>query len=320
MTPGPAFDTSAIRLGRRRFLTLSAASAALPLMARRSWGFGSQVRKTMVGGIELTIVSDGHLTFPASLVAPAAPPEELAALFTAAFGAMPENVMPETNHALLRTGDDLVLIDNGSGNKFQPTAGRLLENLAINGVDPADVTKVIFTHAHPDHVWGTLADDGTLRLPNATFFVGGAEFDFWTNPDTLTMMPADFAPWVIGAARDLNAVAGKMVRVAEGDMVAPGISVIDTPGHTPGHISVLVEGGDGLIVIGDVAAIESVNVAHPEWVFGFDTDPDMGIATRKALLDRAATDGHRILGYHFTYPGLGYVERDGEGFRFVAEA
>ena len=95
--------------------------------------------------------------------------------------------------------------------------------------------------------------------------------------------------------------------------------MIDTPGHTPGHLSVLVEGGEGLIIGADVAPNEVVSLRHPDWAFGFDADPEQAIATRKALLDRAATDGTLYLGFHFTYPGVGRIERDGGGFRFVAD-
>ena len=131
-------------------------------------------------------------------------------------------------------------------------------------------------------------------------------------------MPEDLRPFAVGAQRDLGAVKERVTLVKDGDAVAPGVSVIDTPGHTPGHVALLVEGGDGLIVGADVTPHEVVSLRHPDWAFGFDADPEQGIATRKALLDRAATDGTLYLGFHFTYPGVGRIERDGGGFRFTA--
>jgi glyoxylase-like metal-dependent hydrolase (beta-lactamase superfamily II) len=226
-------------------------------------------------------------------------------------------VTPATNVTLIRTGDDLVLVDSGSGNKFQPTAGKLLENLAANDIAPESVTKVVFSHAHPDHIWGTLGDDGALAFPNAAYYVGRAEWDFWTDPDLPGKMPEEVRPFAIGAQRDLAAVKERVTLVKDGDAIAPGVSVIDTPGHTPGHIALFVEGDDGLIVGADVAANEFVSLPHPDWAFGFDADPEQGVATRKALLDRAATDGTAYLGFHFTYPGVGQVERDGAAYRFV---
>ena len=121
----------------------------------------------------------------------------------------------------------------------------------------------------------------------------------------------------LGAQRDLGAVEDRVTLVKDGDSVAPGVGVIDTPGHTPGHMSLLVEGGEGLILGADVNANEVVSLRHPDWAFGFDSDRDQAIATRKALLERAASDRMRYLGFHFTYPGVGFVERDGGAFRFV---
>jgi len=233
-------------------------------------------------------------------------------------GSLLETVEAGTNHALLRVGEDLILVDNGSGNKYQPTAGKLLDNLALNGVDPAKVTKVVFTHAHPDHIWGTLLDDGSLALPNATYYVGEAEFGFWSDPATETQMPEEFRSFAAGARRDLLAVQDRMQLVKEGDSIASGVSVLDTPGHTPGHISVVLEGDDGLIIAGDSIASEFVSIQRPDWAFGFDAIPELAIATRTALLDRMSTDGHRILGYHFTYPGVGFIERASDGYRYIA--
>ena len=88
-----------------------------------------------------------------------------------------------------------MLVDNGSGNKFQPTAGKLLENLAANGIEPGAVTKVVFSHAHPDHIWGTLKDDGTLTFPNAGYYVSGTEWDFWTDPDLPSQMKRTIGRW-----------------------------------------------------------------------------------------------------------------------------
>ena len=301
---------------RRRFLALSASAAAVPPLPSTGWAIGSETHSSMIGDVELTVLSDGSLTLPSGALAPAAPRKEFEALMTRTMGSLPETVEAGTNHALLRVGDDLILIDNGSGNKYQPTAGKLLENLALNGVDPAAVTKVVFTHAHPDHIWGTLLDDGSLALPNATYHVGETEFSFWSDPATENQMPDEFRAFAVGARRDLLAVQDRVQLVKEGDSIASAISVLDTPGHTPGHISVVVEGGDGLIIAGDSIASEFVSVQRPDWAFDFDAIPELAIATRTALLDRMAADSHRILGYHFAYPGIGHIERASEGFRY----
>lgn len=301
---------------RRRFLALSAAAAATPTLPSTGWAVGSETHSSMIGDVELTVLSDGSLTLPSGALAPAAPQDEFEALLTRTMGSLPETVEAGTNHALLRIGDDLILIDNGSGSKYQPTAGKLQNNLALNGIDPAEVTKVIFTHAHPDHIWGTLLDDGSLALPNATYYVGEKEFGFWSNPATENQMPDEFRSFAVGARRNLLAVQDRLQLVKEGDDIVSGISVLDTPGHTPGHIAVVVEEGEGLIIAADAIASEFVSVQRPDWAFGFDAIPEQAIASRTALLDRIASDGHRLLGYHFAYPGIGHIERTTDGYHY----
>lgn len=315
---GPVDFNASVRIDRRWFLAASGAAVlAGPVSGRWGFALAAEAHGFAQGAVEVTVLSDGHLVLPAAVLAPSAPPEELTALLTEIFGKPPATIEPAANVALLRSGDDLVLVDTGSGNRFQPTAGKLRDNLAANGIDPAGVTKVVFSHAHPDHVWGTVLDDGSLAFPNAGYYVGQAEWDFWTDPDLPGRMPEEMRPFALGAQRDLGAVKERVTLVREGDAIAPGVGVIDTPGHTPGHISLLVEGGEGLIVGGDVTPHAVVSLRRPDWAFGFDADPGQGVATRKALLDRAATEGHRLLSFHFAYPGVGLVERDGAAYRFV---
>ena len=320
MTSRTGSDLRFVRLGRRRFLALSGAALALPGLARGAWAHGSETHVFPMGDIEVTVVSDGHLVIPTSVIAANLTGAEHDAAVAEVLGSVQETFQPETNHALLRAGSDLVLVDTGSGPRFQPSAGKLLANLAFNGIDPGDVTKVVFTHAHPDHVWGTLLeDDKTLAFPNAEYFVGSAKFDFWTAPDIFTVLPADFHPFAEGAQRDLMAVTDRLTMVREGDAIVPGVTVIDTPGHTPGHVSLFVEGEPGLIITGDVIGDPAFNVSHPDWVFGFDFDPEMAIATRRSLLGRAAADGNQILSYHAPYPGVGTVAATDDGaFAFTA--
>lgn len=265
---------------------------------------------------ELTVLSDGRLTLPLNVLAPAATPEQLADI-ARRLSWTSGNAEPQANIALIRAGDDLILVDNGSGSGFQPTAGKLAENMKAAGIDPASVTKVVFTHAHPDHIWGTLAGD-RLLCPEAAYYLGAAEHDFWMNPDIFNQLPAELHDFAKGAQRDIGAVKDRLTLVKAGDAIIPGVEVIDTPGHTPGHISLVVEGGDGLIVTGDVTPNEIISLEHPDWAFGFDAMPDVAIQSRKALVDRAAVDGMQMLGYHWTYPGVGKAEKAGEAWRFVA--
>lgn len=303
-------------ISRRSFLAGGAALAGATLVPWNAFG-QSAPHSFMQGDFEVLVVSDGMLMLPLNVLAPEASPEQLSEI-AKRLGWTSGNAEASANIPLIKSGTDLILFDNGSGKDFQPTAGKLSENLAAAGIDPASVTKVAFTHAHPDHLWGTLAGDGALRFPNATYYVGQAEWDFWMNPEIFNQLPADFHGFAKGAQRDLGAIKDRVTMVKGGDSIVTGISVLDTPGHTPGHLSFEIAGGEGLIVTGDTMVNEIAHFEHPEWKFGFDADPDLAIKTRKTLVDRAAADKVKLLGYHFAYPGVGFAEKKDMAYRFVA--
>ena len=268
------------------------------------------------GAFDITVLSDGFITIPRDILLTDGAPGEQAALLTR-LDTAGDAVRPKANIPALRTGKDLILIDIGAGHKYQPTDGRLADNLAAAAINPGAVTKVVFSHAHPDHIWATLDESGRLRFPNAAYYVGAAEWDFWTDPDYLTKMPPALHEFARGAQRDLGAVRDRVVMLQPGDEVVTGLRALATPGHTPGHLSFEAEGGDGLLIAVDVANNEVVSFEHPDWRFGYDTDPDLAIRTRSKLLDRVAKDRTRLLGYHWAYPGVGFAERRGGGFHFT---
>ena len=304
-------------LSRRRFVAAAAALAATPLIPWKALALSQAPYTFTQGDFEVTVVSDGELALPIDAFLADATPDERVEIVKR-LGWTEPNGSPKTNHALLRKGDDVILLDTGSGTKFQPTAGKLLDNLKAAGVDPAAVTKVILTHGHPDHVWGTTDASGALRFPNASYYVGAAEWDFWMDPELINKVPAQMGDFVKGAQREFTAVKDKVTMIKPGDDVVTGIRALDTAGHTPGHLSFEVAGGEGLIVTVDSVLNDVIYFEHPEWKFGFDTVPDLAIQNRKALLDRAATDKIKLLGYHWTSPGVGLAERKGNAYVFVA--
>jgi glyoxylase-like metal-dependent hydrolase (beta-lactamase superfamily II) len=311
----PSSGGSRLALDRRRFIVGAAGLATAAGLPLRLWA--AEAPHTFKhGDFDITVVSDGHLVLPASVLAPEAPPEELRALLAAA-GTTGDEVMPATNAVIIRSSSELILVDTGSGTGFQPTAGKLMENLAAAGIDPASITKVVFSHAHPDHIWGTVADDGSLRFPNAAYVVSSAEWDFWMDPDLKSKMPAEMGGFVDGAQKHLEAVKDRVTMAKPGDEVVTGVALLDTAGHTPGHVSLEVAGGDGLIITVDSIANPYVFFPHPEWKFGFDADPDLAVENRKKLLDRAATDKMTMLGFHWPYPGLGRAERKDNAYRYI---
>ena len=299
-------------LSRRSLLAATAASLA----ARALPAFAASA-SFQHGAFAVTVVSDGHLVLPVSFLAPDAPPAERAALLKAA-GETGEQYHSPTNVTLIRAGADLILVDMGSGDRFMPSAGRLWDNLKAAGIDKGKINKVIFTHGHPDHLWGAVDELDDLVTPDASFYVASAEWDFWTGDNALRGLPAERAGFVTGARRNYAAIKPRVKMVKPGDDIVTGLRVIDTPGHTQGHISIELSGGDGLIVGGDVLTHPLISFRHPEWRPAADHVPDQAAATRRKLLDRLATDRSKLIGFHLPYPGVGMVERKDGVYRFVA--
>lgn len=303
------------KLSRRTLLVATAASIAtraLPALAAAPFSFKH-------GAFEVTVVSDGHLVLPTSFLAPDAPPAERDALLNAA-GETGEQYNSPTNVTLVRTTDDLILVDIGSGDRFMPSAGKLWDNLKAAGIDKARITKVIFTHGHPDHLWGTIDELDDLVTPDATFYVAAKEWDFWNSDNATRGLPAERAGFVTGARRNYTAIKDKVKMVKPGDEIVASLRLIDTPGHTQGHVSLELAGTDGLIVGGDALTHPLISFQHPEWRPTADHVPDQAAATRRKLLDRIATDRSRLIGFHLPYPGLGIVERKDTAYRFVPVA
>lgn len=312
--------TGSARPDRRRVLAglvLTGAAVAAPLAPRRAAAAQPPFRRK-VGAAEVMVVSDGVLNVPLAFVLPDTPREQAEALLTS-HGLPPAGGPSQTNVTLIRTGNDLVLIDTGAGANFQPTAGKLSENLEAAGIDPARITKVVFTHCHADHLWGAIDDLDEERFPNASYVVSGAEWDFWTDPNTFGRAPDWLKPMAQAAARILKRLEPKTERRKAGDSVAAGLTYVDSSGHTPGHMSVMIEnGGERLLVGGDVLTHPAISFTRPDWRIGADFDRDRAIATRKRTLDQLAADRTAFIGFHLPWPGHGLVERKDAAYRYVA--
>jgi glyoxylase-like metal-dependent hydrolase (beta-lactamase superfamily II) len=269
-----------------------------------------------LGTIEVTVVSDGTLAFPAeTLWGDRA--EDARDLLTATFHT-PRPVELQVNTVLVNTADKLVLIDAGCGvDKFQKTTGRLLGNLAAAGYAPGDIDMILFTHAHFDHLWGISdSENASLLFPSAEFIASEAEIAFWSNPELADKLPP--AQQARVTQTNLKLASRRLHLIKPGAEVAPGVTTFDTAGHTPGHISVHIgSGSEEILLTGDVVVGSEVPFLHPEWPFGFDIDVPKGIKTRMAFLDRAATDRTLVGSYHLPFPGFGHVVREGSGYRWL---
>ena len=314
MSAGTRWSGPAV--GRRDVLRLAGAAGALAV-SQFGAGRAFAVGRLALGDAEIVTVSDGSLTLPMSYSYGEAPKAELDALL-AANGMATDALRPDCNVTVLKRAGRVIAFDAGSGPNFMDTAGKLVANLAEAGIDPVDVTDVVFTHAHPDHIWGVTDDFDELVFSNAAYHIGQAEYDFWSSPDALQAVSADRQSFVVGAQGRFEAIRDRLTFLKPGKEVLPGIEAVATPGHTPGHLSYIVhDGADQLMVLGDALTQSLISFAHPDWPAGADQDQALAATTRKALLDRLAGDRARVIGYHFPHPAGGTVERAGGAYRFV---
>jgi glyoxylase-like metal-dependent hydrolase (beta-lactamase superfamily II) len=223
-----------------------------------------------------------------------------------------DDLAVSVNAYAIVTPDRLYLVDAGNGTIRGPGLGHLTRALAASGFRPEQVDAVLMTHMHGDHAAG-LAEGDRPVFPNAELIVSEQEQAFWAADGVLD----DMQRTQLDTARRGFAVhAGRVTAVAPGAEVAPGITMLALPGHTPGHVGYLIDGADPLLIWGDVVHVPALQVARPEWYFRFDADPDTAIATRRRALDRAAADGWRVAGAHLPFPGFARILRDGAGFAY----
>jgi glyoxylase-like metal-dependent hydrolase (beta-lactamase superfamily II) len=246
------------------------------------------------------------------------PKDTAADLHRTRFRAVPP--MLSVNAYLLHCADRLVLIDGGCGALFGPSAGQLTANLAAIGVQPADIDTVLVTHLHPDHVGGLVDGAGHAVFANAELVLHAAEPDYWSDPKVLAGASDGQEKQAVQLSLATLAAYRDRTRALTGGEALPGVSIVPAPGHTPGHSGwAIASGGDALLIWGDVVHLPGVQFAHPEAGMAFDVDGAQAIATRRRLMDMAASDGLRVAGMHMDFPGFGHVVRDGSGYAFIAE-
>jgi len=297
----------------KRGAALTAASFAVladvPVWAKAGLQLGSKT---------IDVVSDGRLTLPGRFVFADMPEGELQSILEK-YGVPKDQVMPDCNLTLVRDGDRTILFDVGAGPNFMPSAGKLSEALETLDVDPTDITDMVFTHAHPDHLWGVLDDFDEPLFPEARHLIGQAEWEYWMDPATVDTIGEARQAFAAGAMRNLKAIEDMAIFFKPGDEVLPGIEAHATYGHTPGHTSFEIRSGtESVMVIGDAITNHHVAFEKPGWEANSDQDRSMGAKTRTMLLDQLAAEKMKLIGFHLPYPGIGYAEKKDGAYRFVA--
>lgn len=228
------------------------------------------------------------------------------------------------NPQVINTGSKLVLIDAGNGvANFEPSkgaVGRTLQNLAAAGIDPKKIDVVLLSHLHPDHTNGIRAADGSIAFPNAEIMVPSVDWAFWMSDENAAKAQSNemMKNYFANVKKTFAGIEAKVTKYDWGKEVAPGITSIGTPGHTPGHTSFAVASGNSKILIqSDVTNIPEFFLRNPDWHVAYDVDGEMAQKTRHKFYDMAAAEKATVVGFHFTFPSIGHVEKDGTKYRLV---
>jgi glyoxylase-like metal-dependent hydrolase (beta-lactamase superfamily II) len=233
---------------------------------------------------------------------------------------LPGDALPITFTTLVlrRNGGGLTLIDTGNGDMGAPTSGHWMRNFRAAGFDPSQVETVVISHFHGDHINGLRLKDGTAVFPKAQVMVPAAEWAYWIDDARMNQAPEAMKGAFQGVRRVFGPIASDVKRYEADKEVVPGLTAIAAPGHTPGHTAYMLSSGSGkLMVMSDITNHPALFVRNPDWAAVFDMDADQARATRRRMLDMAATEKAQVSFYHAPFPATGHIAKDGNGFRFV---
>jgi glyoxylase-like metal-dependent hydrolase (beta-lactamase superfamily II) len=303
------------------FAKTAPAIAAAPLAEKQNASF----YRYNVGTHQVTVVCDGVATInlPDNYAAGASR-EDVNKVF--AENHLPTDKVTHTfNPVVVNTGSKLVVIDTGLGPdqvaQSNGKTGQFHANLAAANIDRAAVDTVIISHFHGDHINGLLAAENKPAFPNAEIMVPATEWKFWMDDGEMSKGMGN--PILEGNFKNIrrvfDALGRKVTQYESGRELAPGITSVASPGHTPGHNSFIVaSGADKVLVQVDITAGAAfLFVKHPEWNIATDVDKPLAQQTRRKMYDMAIAEKMPIQAFHAAFPGLVRVEKDGSGYRWI---
>jgi glyoxylase-like metal-dependent hydrolase (beta-lactamase superfamily II) len=309
-------------VSRRSLLALGAGLGATAVMdgsaLARAPKLGTQspyFHRFVLGNAEVTVVSDG----PLSLGDPkgtftGVPEDEMRKMLTDNF-LSPTSIVLEQNSPIVNMGDKLVLFDTGLGSAkgFGPTTGRQQKSMKEAGIKPEDIDAVVFSHAHPDHVGGVVDDNGKPLFPNAQYYLAQNDLEFWTDEGKGNGPLKDF---IAIARKNLLPVRDRIVFYKDGQEFLPGIQAMAAPGHT---IFMITSDGKSFAYTADLTHHQVLLLEKPRMEFTYDTDSKQAAASRVKVLDMLAANKIALISYHYPWPGLGHVVKNGDGFHYLPQ-
>ena len=269
-----------------------------------------------VGDFRCAVVCDGFYTYDAAPFFAGAAEHEFRAELERT-GITTERITTPYSSLLVNTGTHRILVDTGAGT-LAPTTGMLTENLRKAGVSPEEIDIVAITHAHPDHIGGVLDSDGKPRFPNARYCIPRREWELWFSEEVHEML-APSLDWLADFARTrLTPIESRTTVLEFGDEIVAGVTLLEAPGHTPGHGMVGFRSGSEKLLYASDAVVLPLHLEHPDWrPEMYDLDPDRADGTKRRVADMIAEDGRLAIFQHFPFPSLGRIERHGRAWRWI---
>ncbi len=261
--------------------------------------------RASIGDFEITVVSDGARPIPLPPRFVLNVPNEEVLKVAAAAGMPKGTVIGPFNPVVVNTGSKRIMIDTGYG-PLSPTVGKLPRSLAVAGIDPRTIDIVLISHMHGDHINGIKNPDGSLAFPNAEIKVPAVDWAFWMNDENMARVPEGFIKMSFGFTRKVfGDIEDRVTLYDWGKEVAPGITAIETAGHTPGHTSFVIQSGSSkLFFQADVSNVPDLFVRNPEWQLAFDTDPERGGRNAPPRLRHGGVGTHVHRRLSLPVPGL----------------
>src|SRR5215203_4990286 len=283
----------------------------------------ADVHRYKIGDIEVTVLSDGFRMVPVNgNYLSNASADDLAKALAAA-GQPTDKMKNPYSPIVLTTGGKRVLFDTGNGSAAAAESnnerGTLNAHLATAGIDRDKIDVVVISHFHADQGNGLLMPDNSKAFPNAEIMVPEVEWTFWMDDGEMSRASKGrMTELFANNRRVFDALGRKVTPCAWKKEIVPGVTAIGTPGHSIGHTSYMVEScGKKMFVQSDVCNNVAVFAPYPDWHGFFDQDGAKAAATRRKVYDLLVAEKLPVQGYHFPFPALARIEKQGDGYRVV---